>query len=104
MRSRLIAKRPRMSASVSRVIMNTGSPRGAAASRTKTAARTIRPRISGFLAQQAARPDDEDREHDEVHERERRLGIVIVAEHLHEGDDQRAQQRAEKAAHPADDD
>ncbi len=58
----------------------------------------------GFLAEQTARAHNEHREHDQIHQGQRKVGKVVGAEHLHECDQQRADQRAEEAAHAADDD
>src|SRR6185312_11152263 len=107
MRSRLMANSPRITASVSSVMANGGRPSGASTSASPTTSQTNRvtPFMrSGFLAEQAARPHHEDGQHHQVHEGEREIGCVVVAEHLEEADQQRADQRAEEAAHAADDD
>src|ERR1700727_979824 len=106
MRSRLMANSPRMTASVSSVMANGGRPRGARTSARATRVQTsrraapfMRPGIfsgirSRFLAEQAARPHHEDGEHHQVHEGQREIGRVVVAEYLDEADQQRADQRA----------
>src|SRR5579883_1518306 len=96
MRSRLMANRPRMTASVSSVMANGGRPSGASTSPAAITIQTSRvtPFIcSRLLAEQAAGPDDEDGQHHQVHEGQREVGRVVVAEHLNEADQQRADQR-----------
>src|SRR5437763_671645 len=99
MRSRLMANSPRMTASVSRVIANGGRPSGASTSTSPTTIQTSRvapvmrvaPVIrSRLLAEQAARTDHEDGQHHQVHEGQREIGGVVVAEDLDEADQQRA--------------
>src|SRR5215218_3142653 len=99
MRSRLMAKSPRMTASVSSVMANGGRPGGASTSASPTtiqitrvaplirAAPIIRLRL---LAEQAARAHHEDGQHHQVHDGQREIRSVIIAEHLDEADQQRA--------------
>src|SRR5258708_27639083 len=110
MRSRLMANSPRMTASVSSVMANGGRPSGASTSaNTSTGATTIQicrvaPFIrSRFLAEQAARTHHEDGQHDQVHEGQREIGSVVVAEHPDQADQHRAAQRAQSTPHAADD-
>src|ERR1043166_8988135 len=102
MRSRLMANRPKISASMSKVSVN-GETNGAAAHSTATMATKRKRRMSLFLAQHAAGPHDQHREHEQIHERERQVLEIIGAEHLHEGDQQAADDRAGEASHSADD-
>src|SRR5262245_34190589 len=101
-----MANRPRITSSVNSVIAKAGRPRGAAIS-TATTARPSRldQRIAScLLAEQATGPYHQHQQHDEVHKGKREVGEVVVAEHLDKSDQQRADQRAEEAAHAADDD
>src|SRR5260370_7818908 len=110
MRSRLRGNSPRMTASVSSVMANGGRPSGASTSATATTVQIssrVAPFIrSGirlrFLAEQAARTHHEDGQHHQVHEAQREIGSVVVAQHLDEADPQRAYDRPQKTAHPAD--
>src|SRR5216683_8143022 len=112
MRSRLMANSPRMTASVSSVMANGGRPSGASTSASATAVQIssrvapfIRSGIrSRFLAEQATRTHHEYGQHHQVHEGQREIGRVVVAEHLDEADQQRADEGAQEAAHAADDD
>src|SRR5688572_18633385 len=107
MRSRLMANSPRISASVSSVMAKGGNPNGAAASSSTTTisnGRSAAGTGSGLLAQKAARTHHQDGQHHQVHEGERQVGNVVVAEDLDEAHEQRPDQRAQEAAHAADDD
>src|SRR5260370_41961372 len=102
MGSRLMANSPRMTGSVSSVMANGGRPSGASTSASAMAIQISRvaPRIRLCLfAEQAARTHHEDGQHDQVHESQREIGSVVVAEHLDEADQQRADQRAQETAH-----
>ena len=57
-----------------------------------------------LLAQQAAGPDDQNDQHQEVHEREREVLEVVGTKHLHEADQNAADEGAEERAHATDDD
>src|SRR5215510_9356085 len=108
MRSRLIAKSPRMRSSVNRVIAKGGRPSGAAMNTPMTASP---PRASGFvlrmasrlLAEEAGGANHQYQQHHEVHKRKRKVRQIIVPEHLDERDKQCADERTQKAAHAADD-
>src|ERR1051325_8193059 len=102
MRSRLMANSPKISASMSKVSVN-GEANGAAAHSTATTATNKSRLTSLFLAEHAARAHDQHREHEQIHEREREVLEIIGAEHLHEGDQQAADDRAGEAPHAADD-
>src|SRR6185369_11498657 len=106
MRSRLMASNPRMTASVSSVMANGGRPNGASTSTSPTTIQISRvvpfirvaPIIrSRLLAEQAARTHHEDGQHHQVHEGQRKIGSVVVAEDLDEADQQRADERAQEA-------
>src|SRR6516165_11781623 len=104
MRSRLMAKSPRMRSSVNRVIAKGGRPSGAAMSKPMPASppRTGRRGLvwrmaSGLLAEEAARANHQHQQHHEVHERERKVRQVVVAEHLDERHQQCADKRAQEA-------
>src|SRR6516162_8537818 len=103
MRSRLIAKSPRMRSSVNRVIAKGGRPSGAAmskpmpASPPRTGSGLVWRMASGLLAEEAARANHQDQQHHEVHERKRKVRQVVVAEHLDERHKQCADQRAQEA-------
>src|ERR1043166_9750269 len=102
MRSRLMANRPKISASMSKVSVN-GETNGAAAHSTATMATKRKRRMSLFLAQHATGAHDQHREHEQIHEREREVLEVIGAEHLHEGDEETPDDRAGEAPHATDD-
>src|ERR1700694_2686364 len=108
MRSRLMANSPRMTASVSSVMANGGRPSGASTSARATtiqsSSRSASRIPSRFLAEQPARTHHEDGQHHQVHEGQREIGSVVVAEHLDEANQQRADERAQETAHAADDD
>src|SRR5262249_42108022 len=109
MRSRLIAKSPRMRSSVNRVIAKGGRPSGAAMSRPMTASppragtSLVWRMASRLLAEEAARANHQHQQHHQVHERERKVRQVVVAEHLDERHQQRTDERAQKTPHAADD-
>src|SRR5215470_10014761 len=109
MRSRLIAKSPRMRSSVNRVIAKRGRPNGAAMSKPvmrnppRAGSTRVSRMASYLLAEEATRADHQHQQHHEVHERERKVRQIVVAEHLDERDKQCADERAQKATHAADD-
>src|SRR6476646_6851666 len=104
MRSRLMAKRPKMSPSESKVSVKGGRSGALAHINATAAARTMRPRISVFPAEHATGTDDQDSEHKQVHQGQRQVLEIIGAEDLDKGDEHAADDGSEKAAHPADDD
>src|SRR2546423_14583076 len=98
-----MAKRPRITSSVRSVMAKTGSPNGAAISNATTARpSSVDQRIgSRLLAEQAARSHDQYQQHHQGHERQREIRQGAITEDLHEGDEERADQRADEAAHAA---
>src|ERR1700730_1570755 len=104
MRSRLMAKRPKMRASVTKVSVNAGMIGAVAHISATITARTMRPRISLFLAEHATRTDDQDCEHQQVHHGQSQILEIVGAEDLDERDKHAPDNGPEKTSHPADDD
>src|SRR6476661_3724090 len=97
--ARNMANSPRITSSVSSVMANGGRAAGAAissATERRPSASCARMR-SCLLAEQSAGPHDEHQQHEQIHGGKREVGEVVVAEHLHERDQDGADQRAEEA-------
>src|ERR1700730_8102878 len=99
-----MSNRPKINASIRMVSEYCGTTKG---SSTQTPAATAKLTFQFtlvLLAEQAAGSDHQNRQHQEVHECEREVLEVVGTEHLHEGDQDAADERAEERAHAADDD
>src|SRR5262249_27664945 len=103
MRSRLMAKSPKISASVSKVSVNGWRTGAGAQISAASGGRTMRTCILLLPAEHAAGTHDQNGEHEQVHQGQRQVLEIVGAEDLDEGDEHAADDGSEKASHPADD-
>src|SRR5260370_39569652 len=99
-----MASRPKISASIRIVSEYCGSMKGSSAQTPAATAKLTFQFTLVLLAEQAAGSDDQNDQHQEVHERERKILEVVGTKHLHEADQNAADEGAEERAHAADDD